>query len=85
MLRRKYSHDNKAYLYYMDTDSFIVNIKAEDVCKGTAKDVENKFGTSNNEIERPLQITKNKNVIWLINNDLDENIMTEFVWLRSKT
>ena len=47
----------------MDTDSFIVNIKAEDVCKGTAKDVENKFGTSNNEIERPLQITNNKNVI----------------------
>lgn len=69
----------------MDTDSFIVNIKPEEVCKGTAKDVENRFGTPDYEMERLLQIMKNKNVIWLINNDLDGNIMTELAWLRSKT
>ena len=30
----------------MDTDSFIVYIKAEDICKDFAEDVETRFDTS---------------------------------------
>ena len=81
MFRRKHSHDNKAN-FNMDTSSFIVNIKTEDVCKDTAKDVEKRFDASNYEIERPLPIVKSKNVTGLMNNDLDGNIMAEFVGIR---
>ena len=31
----------------MDTDSFIINIKTEDVCEDIANDVEKRFDTSN--------------------------------------
>ena len=31
----------------MDTDSFIVYIKIEDICKDIAEDVETRFDTSN--------------------------------------
>ena len=39
-----------AKLYYMDTDSFIVNEKRDDIYK----DVEKRFGNSNFEIDRQL-------------------------------
>ena len=38
----------------MDTDSFIMYIKTEDIYVDIAKDVETKFDTSNYELERPL-------------------------------
>ena len=41
----KYNNDVK--LCYMDTDSFIMNIKTNDFYKDIANDVENKFDTSN--------------------------------------
>ena len=34
---------------YMDTDSFIVHVKTEDIYKDLAEDVETKFDTSNFE------------------------------------
>ena len=34
---------------YMDTDSFIVHVKTEDIYKDLAEDVEAKFDTSNFE------------------------------------
>ena len=37
----------KAKLCYMNTDSFIVCIKANDICKNTAEDVKTRFDTSN--------------------------------------
>ena len=49
----------KARLCYMDTDSFIVYIKTEDICVCIAKDVDTRFGTSNYELERPLSTRKN--------------------------
>ena len=39
---------------YMDTDSFIVHVKTDDIYKDIAEDVETRFDTSNFEIERPL-------------------------------
>ena len=54
----------------MDTDSFIINIKAENFYKNIADDVEKKFDTSNYEVNRPLPKGKNKNVIGLIIDEL---------------
>ena len=38
----------------MDTNSFIVSIKTDDIYKDIAEDVETTFRTSNYEIDRPL-------------------------------
>ena len=48
-VKPKYS--KKAKLCYMDTDSFVVYIKADDIYKDIAEDVETRFGTSNYESE----------------------------------
>ena len=42
----------------MDTDSFIVHVKTDDIYKDIAEDVAKKFDTSNFEIERPGPIRK---------------------------
>ena len=44
----------------MDTESFIVHVKADDIYKDIAEDVETSFDTSNFELERPLPKGKNK-------------------------
>ena len=44
----------KAKLCYKDTDSFIVYITTDDSYKDIAEDVETRFDTSNNELDRPL-------------------------------
>ena len=41
----------KVKLYYIDTDSFILHIKAEDIYKDIAEDVETRFDTPNYELE----------------------------------
>ena len=69
----------------MDTDSFIVYIKTDDIYKDIAKDVEKRFDTSNYELERPLLKGKNKKVIGLMKDELGGRITQEFVGLRSKT
>ena len=42
----------------MDTESFVVFIKTEDIYKDIAEDVETRFGTSNYELYRPLPVEK---------------------------
>ena len=54
----------------MDTDSFIVYIKTEDLYVYIAKDVETRFDTSNYELDRSLLKRKNKKVISLIKDEL---------------
>ena len=44
----------------MYTGSFIVQIKTDDIYKDIAEDIEKRFDTSSFEIDRPLQIGKNK-------------------------
>ena len=43
----KPKYGNKVKLCYMDTDSFIMNIKTNDFYEDIANDVENRFDTSN--------------------------------------
>ena len=81
----KPKYDNKVKLCYMDTDSFIMNIKMNDFYEDIASDVENRFDTSNYEVNRPLPIGKNKKGIGLMNDELGRKIITEFVTLRPKT
>ena len=50
----KPKYDNNVKLCYMDTDSFIMNIKTNDFYNDIANDVENRFDTSNYEVNRPL-------------------------------
>ena len=76
---------NNVKLCYMDTDSFIMNIKTKDFYKDIANDVEKRFDTSNYEVNRPLPIGKNKKAIGLIKDELGGKIITEFITLRPKT
>ena len=80
----KPKYGNKVKLCYMDTDSFIMHIKAEDFYKDIANDVEKRSDTSNYEVNRPLPTGKNKKVIGLMKDELGVKIMTEFVALRPK-
>ena len=62
-----------------------MDIKPNDFFKDIANDVENRFDTSNYELNRPLPIGKNKKVIVLMKDELGGKIITEFVTLRPKT
>ena len=68
----------------MDTDSFIVQVKTDDIYKDIAEDVETRFDTSNFEIDRPLPKGKNKKVIGIMKDELGGQIKKEFVELRAK-
>ena len=72
----KSKYQNNAKLCYMDTDSFIINIKTEDFYKDIANDVEKRFDTSNYEVNRPFPKGKNKKVIGLMKDELGGKIMT---------
>ena len=50
----KLKYGEKVKLCQMDTDSFIVYMKADNIYKDIAKDVDNRFDTSNFELGRPL-------------------------------
>ena len=68
----------------MDTDSFIVYIKTDDIYEDTAEYVENRFDTSNYEFDRALSERKNKKVIGLMKDKLGGIIVKKLVGLRAK-
>ena len=82
-VKKKYGDMVK--LCYMDTDILIMNIKTKDFYKDIARDVEERFDTSNYDVDRPLPKGKNKKVIGLMKDELSGGIITEFVALRPKT
>ena len=51
-VKPKYGENTK--LCYMDTDSFIVHVKTEDVHKDIEESVETRFDTANFELCRPF-------------------------------
>ena len=81
----KLKYNDNVILCYMDTDSFIMNIKTNDFYKDISNDVDNRFDTSNYEVKRPLPIGKSKKVIGLMKDELGGEIITEFVTLRPNT
>ena len=58
----KPKYNDKAKLYYMDTDSFVINIFTEEFFEDINNDVERSFDTStyDKNDKRPLQIGVNK-------------------------
>ena len=69
----KPKYNDNVRLCYMDTDSFVMHIKTNDFYKDIANDVENRFDTSNYEVNtsetsalacRPLPTGKNKKSDW---------------------
>ena len=69
----KPKYQDNAKSCYMDSDSFIVNIKTEDFYEDIEDDVEKRFDTSNHKVNTPLSKGKN------------EKVMPEFAALRPKT
>ena len=77
---------------YMDTDSFVYEIKTEDFYRDIADDVEARFDTSNypkpkdeSDVKyRPLPIGLNKKIIGKMKDELGGKTMTEFIALRPK-
>ena len=82
-MKPKFGNDVK--LCYVDTDSFIMNLKRNDFYEDITNDVEKMFDTSNYEVNRPLSIGKNKKIIGLMKDELGGKIIMEFVTLRPKT
>ena len=81
----KPKYGNEVKLCYMETDSFIMNIKTNDFYEDIANDVENRFDISNHEVNRPFPMGKNKKVTGLMKDELGGKIIMEFVTLRPKT
>ena len=61
----------------MDTDSFIVYVKTDDIHKDIVEDVEKRFDTSNCEIDIPLPKRKNKKVLGLMKDKLGRQIIKQ--------
>ena len=80
----KSKYGSSAKLCYMDTDSFIINVKTEDFYKDISENVIETFDTSNYIHDRPLPIGVNKKVLGLMKDELGGGIITEFVALRPK-
>ena len=70
----------------MDTDSFIIHIKTEDLCEILQKDVNKWFDTSgyDKNDNRPLPIGKNEKVIGKFKDELNGMIMKKFCGRRAK-
>ena len=83
----KPKYEENAKLCYMDTDSFIIHIKTEDVYKDIADDVKKWFDTSNYSEDDTKRLPRgmNKKVIELMKDELRGKIVTEFAALRLKT
>ena len=80
----KSKYMDNARLCYMDTDSFVINVKTEDFYKDIAEDVKERFDTSNFSYDRLLPIGMNKKVVGLMKDELGGGIINEFVALRPK-
>ena len=81
----KPKYQNNAKLWYIDTDSNIINIKTEGFYEDIADDDKKGFDTSNYEDNRPLPTGKDKKVPGLMKDELVGKIMAEYAAPRPKT
>ena len=83
----KPKYEDRAKLCYMDTDNFVIYTQTDYFCKDIADDVEKWFDTFNYDKndKKPLPIDKKKKIVGLFKDELNENIMKEFVAPRTKT
>ena len=81
----KPKYGENAEFCYMNTESFIVHVKIDDVFKNIKEDVKIRFYTSNYELNRPLPKRRNENVIRLIKYKLGAESLKLIFALRAKT
>ena len=75
----KPKYNNKAKMCYINTDSFIVHIKTEDIYNDISEDIETRFDTSNHNVNRLLPMRKSKKVLGLMKDGLGGRIVKRFV------
>ena len=64
----------------MDTDSFIVHTKTDDICKDISEDLASRVDTSSYELDRPVPMGKKiKRVVGLMKEELGGQIIKTFV------
>ena len=63
MITKRQKYEENPKLCYMDTHSFIVYIRKDDIYKDIAEEVETRFDTSNYELDRLLPKGRNTKVI----------------------
>ena len=86
----KPTYSNKVNLLYVDTDSFLLEIKTDDFFEDTKKDLVRWFDTSNYHKDMVLRdeyakvANVNKKVIGKMKNELGKGHMSEFVALSPK-
>ena len=65
----KPKHDENEKRCYMDTDSFTVHVKTDNIYKDIADDIETRLDTSSFDLHRPLPNRKNEKVIGLMKDE----------------
>ena len=75
----KPKYNDKAKMCYINTDSFIVHIKTEDIYNDISEDIETRFDTSNHNVNRLLPVRKSKKVLGLMKDGLGGRIVKRFV------
>ena len=75
----------KLKLCFVDTNSFIVYIKTDDIYENIAEDVETRFDASNYELDRPVAKGNYEKVIGLMKDEIDDKTMKKFIGLSAKT
>ena len=80
-------YGDKANLCYTDTDSLVIHVKTDNVCKDISNDVERLFQTSNynKKDNRPPPMGKNKKEIGMFKDEKGDKIMIKFCALSAKT
>ena len=64
----------------MDTDSFIVHTKTDDICKDISEDLASRVDTSSYELDRPVPMGKKiKRVVGVMKDELGGQIIKTFV------
>ena len=81
----KAKYEDRARLCYMNTDSFVLNVRTKDFYRDISEDVKDRFDTSNFYCDRPLPIGVNKKVVGLMKDELGGGIIKESVALRPKS
>ena len=77
----KPKYNDKIKLLYMDTDNFIIDVETDDFYNGISNDVEKWFDTFryHKTLNRPLETGLNKKALGKVKDEMDGNIITDFV------
>ena len=75
----KLKYKENLNLYYMDTDSFIFNVKTEDWYKDISYDIEQRFDPSNIQTNIQIKNNINRKVLGVFQDELNGCPMKKFI------